>query len=310
MGSRQCGRKDPLRKGQSRLAGVGGSREGHRRMLMLNTILLISVMSCQSSPVDPSRDIQSGGSQVSPDGVWVDVDLESFETTDELRADRKVFPIENLNLDKVYLDRTVAYTPGGLTRSMRYDWTDQGTKSISIGRGIRLAEPVDELWAEVVIRFSSNFTTCNPAELPCDHKTFFLQVTPDGNGRWEAKFGACGSGGPRAPIHVGSPKGHDFKRDQPELERCMVDAFQYFDERWHVVRIHAKHSTDVETPDAELDFWVDGQLLGSYRGEFSTNTGTKINGILLGRNKDKGRDEGTESMWIGRVRAWRVDPSW
>jgi hypothetical protein len=43
---------------------------------------------------------------------------------------------------------------------------------------------------------------------------------------------------------------------------------------------------------------------------FSTNDGTKIRAILLGRNKDKGLDEGTESVWIGRVRAWNEDPGW
>ena len=277
---------------------------------MFNLILILGVMSCQSSPVDPSRDVQSTGVEVSQDCVWVDVNLEGFDTTEELRADRKVFPSENLHLEHVYLDKNVAYAAGGLTRSMRYDWTDQGTQSVSIGRGIRLSEPVEELWVEVVIRWSRNFTTCHPDELPCDHKTIFLQVTPDGNGRWEAKFGGCGSSGPTAPIEVASPKGRDFNTDHVSLRRCLADAFQYFDEEWHVVRIHAKHSTDVSRPTGELDFWVDGQLLGSYRNEFSTNNGTRIHGILLGRNKDKGIDTGTESMWIGRVRAWRSDPNW
>ena len=310
MGSRQCGTKDPLRTGRGRSVGLGGNGKGRSRMTMLNVILLISAMSCQSSPVDPSRDVQSGGSQVSPGGVWVDVDLESFETTEELRADRTVFPIGNLNVDMVHLDRQVAFAAGGLTRSMRYDWTDQGTESISIGRGIRLAEPVDEIWVEVVIRWSRNFTTCNPKELPCDHKTFFLQVTPDGNGRWEAKFGGCGSGGPQAPIEVATPAGRDFEKGQKNLHRCLEDAYQYFDEEWHVVRMHVKHSTDVHSPDGELDFWVDGRPMASVRGLFSTNDGSAVHGILLGRNKDKGVDEGTESMWIGRVRAWRTDPGW
>ena len=310
MGSRQCGTTDPLRTGRGSKVGLGGNGKGRSRMTMLNVILLISAMSCQSSPVDPSRDVQSGGSQVSPDGVWVDVDLESFETTEELRADRKVFPIENLSLDQVFLDRDVAYTAGGLTRSMRYDWTDQGPHSQSVGRGIRLPENVEELWVEVVIRWSRNFTTCHPDDPPCGHKTLFLQVAPDLNGRWEFKFGACGGPGPTAPLHVAAPPGADFENGKDRLTQCYHDAFQYFNEQWHVVRIHAKHSTDVETPDAELDFWVDGELIGSYRNRFSTGTGTSIRGILLGRNKDKGLDKGTESMWIGRVRAWRTDPGW
>ena len=95
-------------------------------------------------------------------------------------------------------------------------------------------------------------------------------------------------------------------------------ANKYFDEQWHLLRLHAKHSTDANTYDARMRLWMDDVLL--YDSEqlrqqygapgFSTNDGARIRAILIGRNKDKGLDNGTESMWIGRVRAWRTDPGW
>jgi hypothetical protein len=67
-----------------------------------------------------------------------------------------------------------------------------------------------------------------------------------------------------------------------------------------------------------MRLWIDGKIIydtkeleanhGSPR--FSTNDDTRIRAILIGRNKDKGLDSGTESMWVGRVRAWRDDPGW
>jgi hypothetical protein len=104
--------------------------------------------------------------------------------------------------------------------------------------------------------------------------------------------------------------------DEPKPK--MDVANKYFDEQWHVLRLHAKNSTDVNTYDARMRLWMDGVLL--YDSEqlrqqygapgFSTNDGATIRAILLGRNKDKGLNIGTESVWIGRVRAWRQDPGW
>ena len=309
---------------------------GAKRNGMLNLVVLLAAMSCSPSPVDPQGNVAGGGEIVTPtqeatwDGV-LEVDLESFSSTDELRADRKVFATGNLNLDRIHLDKTVAYSEGGLTRSMRYDWTDQGTKSVSIGRGIRLPHEVRELWTEVIIRWSPNFTTCNPADPPCDHKTIFYQVAPDGNYRWAWHMGGgAGEVGPEASINMVSPRaeihgGNDGRstwglvavsRKYPSVQ--MVKANPYFDGQWHVLRLHAKHSSDSKTYDARMRLWIDGVLI--YDTDemqrvagapgFATLDNTRIRAILLGRNKDKGLDSGTESMWIGRVRAYKTDPGW
>ena len=310
-------------------------RDKRRRNSMINLILLLAMISCSQSPVAPQGNVAGDGGVVSPpsDTTWdgvLEINLESFSSTDELRADRRTFPTGNLNVDHVHLDKSVAFTEAGLTRSMRYDWVDQGTKSVSIGRGIELPVRVKELWTEVVIRWSPNFTPCHPQDPPCDHKTLFYQVTPDGNYRWSVHVGGgAGEGGPNAHVTIFTPKGHLEGTDSnggwglPAIARShksieMVNANQYYDGKWHILRLHAKHSTDGRTHDGRMRLWIDGELLydtEKMRQEhgapgFATEDGTVIRAILLGRNKDKGLDKGTESMWIGRVRAYKTDPGW
>jgi hypothetical protein len=203
---------------------------------------------------------------------------------------------------------------------MRYDWVDQGVSSLSIGRGILLPEPVTELWVEIAIRFSENFTTCNPKKPPCSHKTVFLQVIPNGNLRWGLMFGAGGSIGPEAPFTMESPiiGSNPGTANGDIWERNHGRATDFMNGEWWLLRWHVKHSTTPDVADGIFEFMIvgeDGAVAESYSnlesGErFSTAAGQTIRAILLGRNKDKGLDIGTESMWIGRVRASTMDPGW
>ena len=268
-----------------------------------------------------------GISTASQGPPWVELNFEKYASTEELRSAKPDFQngAEDLGLDKIFLDSGVGF--GSYSRSMRYDWVNQGTSSVSIGRGVLLPEPVDELWAEVAIRWSKNFTSCHPEDPPCDHKTLFLQVTPDMNGRWEVHVGGgAGEVGPEAMITMGAARGRVEGRPDDSRwytgdipwPRPYVGANQFYDEQWHVVRLHAKNSTNVDTFDGRMRLWVDGNLVYDTRQleaeygspRWSTNDGVKMRAILLGRNKDKGVDSGTESMWIGSVRAWREDPGW
>lgn len=265
-------------------------------------------------------------SQIPP---WLELNFEKYGSTDELRAAEADFlnGVEDLGIENIFLDPSVGFQDGGLSRSMRYDWVDQGASTRSIGRGVLLPEPVDEVWVELALRWSENFTTCHPEDPPCDHKTFFLQVTPDLNYRWSVHFGGgAGEAGPEANVTIAAPRGRvigfpdavAWQMYTIPYPRPYTVANQYFDASWHIVRLHVKHSTDVDTYNARMQLWVDGRLiydtdvLQSENGApaFSTTTGTKVRAILLGRNKDKGLDSGTESMWIGRVRAWRDNPGW
>lgn len=299
---------------------------------MTEILLLVALLGCQASPVDPSRNVSSDGPLVQADwDEMLEVDLEGFDSTEQLRANRSVFATGNLNDKQVFLDKNVAYTDGGLTKSMRYDWVNQGAKSVSVGRGIVLPHKVDELWVELVVRWSRNYTPCNPASPPCAHKLLFFQVSPDGNQRWDVVVGGAGEAGPEAHMTMNAAAGgREGQNNNSRWELVSIlktlgtqgpeldEANKYFDEQWHVLRLHAKHSTNRKTFDGRMRLWMDGVRL--YDSEelrtkhgaagFATNDDTKIRAILIGRNKDKGLDNGTESVWIGRVRAWREDPGW
>lgn len=241
-----------------------------------------------------------------PGDAFLSFDFDKYSSTENLHQADEDFMggREDLGLSRIYLDTDEGFD--GLSKSMRYDWIDQGTDSQSRGRGIFLPEERRELWVEIVIKWSSNFTTCHPEDPPCDHKTMFLQVWPDESGRWAVHFGGGGASGPQAPVTVGLPAGD---KESGNIGNTGVMANKYFDDEWHVVRWHVRHSTDVDTRDGLVELWVDGEKLKTVTN-FSTNDDTRVRAILLGRNKDKGRDSGTESMWVGRVRAWDVNPGW
>ncbi len=236
-------------------------------------------------------------------GVWMEKTLEAYNTTEELRSDCAGWYdcLEDLGLDRVFLDTVVSYSAGGLTRSMRYDWVDQGCSSVSRGRGIRLPEDVREVWVEVVIRWSVNYTAANSACPPPAHKLVFGQVVPDGNFRWALLWHA--TGGNQVLESPRNPAGQSVQEVTNE------SSTQYHDEQWHVLRMHWRHSTNESTNDAAFRFWIDGKLVHTMDG-FATKAGMAIRAILLGRNKDKGQNSGLESLWIGRVRAWKENPGW
>jgi hypothetical protein len=288
---------------------------------MLQLIACCIALSCSQSPSEPARSLEAGGSRYIGSDTLVNLNFEKYGSTEALRADTDVFATGNLNVDLVYLDDEVAYSRQGLTKSMRYDWINQGTKSISIGRGIVLPVDVDELWVEIAVRFSENFTPCNSKQPPCAHKTFFLKVTPDGSLRWALMFGSGGAPGPTAPFTMESPLigSNPGTLDHGNMwEKNYGRATDFHDGRWWLLRWHVRHSTDPKTADALYEFELldeEMTIIERYSsweaGErFSTAADRRIRAILLGRNKDKGRDEGVESMWIGQVRAFKVDPGW
>jgi len=306
---------------------------------MISFILVLATISCSQSPAAPQGSVGGDGGLVPglSDKTWeggLDVNLEGFESTEQLRADRQVFDTGNLNLEKISLDFDDPYVEGGLTRSMRYDFESQGVNSVHIGRGILLPTMVRELWGEVVIKWSRNFTPCNPNRTRCDHKTLFYRVHPaEDNGRWSLHVGGgAGEGGPDVNVTIFTPRGpvegHPdwVKWGLPRALRevdisnrpSMVPANQYYDEEWHVVRMYVRHSTDEESYDAQMKLWIDGELLYDTAElqakyglpRFGTDEQLMIREILVGRNKDAGLDNGTESMWVARIRAWKDNPGW
>lgn len=231
--------------------------------------------------------------------AWFEFDPSTFKDTATLRAACSSFDncIEDLGIQNIFFDSTTGYD--GRKGAMRYDWTNQGCNSRSVGRALRLPSKVTEVWVEFAIRWSTNFLSYNAKCPPGAHKLFFGSVTPDLNGRWAIHWGQQSP-----PLGISAEWAGNLG-DTPQFHNGQ----QYWDGNWHVVRVHWKHSTNSTSKDGRYQMWIDGKKVYD-NTTLSTPTGTAIHSLALGRNKDKGLDTGTESLWWGLVRAWNTDPGW
>ncbi len=276
-----------------------GNITAHLRFVVaLSTIL--GGFSCESDPEQPVAESNEERPATAP---WFEQNFEVYGSTDELRGDcaRWFNCSEDLGKDGIFLDGDVAYTEGGLTRSMRYEWVNQGCSSVNRGRGLQLPEPTRELWVEIVVRWSENYTAANAACPPPAHKLIFGQVEPDGNFRWALLWHA--TGGNQVLESPRNPEGESIQEVTGE------PSARYHDGAWHILRMQWRHSSDEATRDAVFRFWIDRQLIHTMDG-FATKKGLATRAVLIGRNKDKGQDSGVESLWIGRIRVWNTDPGW
>jgi hypothetical protein len=108
------------------------------------------------------------------------------------------------------IDNTVAYTPAGLTKSLRYDFTyTNGTCDAATDGDICKAQTIisnvfldtavtsvsaitwQRVWFEVAYRMSDNYSACNVKDAPCDYKTLFVNVGPGDNLRWAYHMTGC-----------------------------------------------------------------------------------------------------------------------
>lgn len=213
---------------------------------------------------------------------------------------------ELLGLDGIHVD--FEDPPSELTRSLRYDYLAQGADAQHRGVGVPLPDAVPELWAEVGFRLSDNYLPCHPSSPPCDHKFVFLQFARNGDGR--VAFHLTGGGQPLKPEnelvhHVAIGHGSTQRAGfvGPSLASLK-------DGEWHHLRLYGRVSSAPGVPDAALRVWIDGELRGEITDGVTNRPGQLIRAILVGRNKDKGRDTGTESVWVGRIRIWTSDPGW
>lgn len=253
--------------------------------------LLVMVAACRAN-----------GSEREAEGPWqLDQSFGGYASTAELRTDCAAFQgcVEDKNIGQVFLDQAVGVAALGLTQSMRYDFVAPGCTSQSVGRAIRLPATTTELWVELYMRWSPNFTTQNAdgCATPPAHKLFFGGVLPDLNGRWALDWGQQGSLGISAewPRSFDHPTGHNGS--------------QYWDGNWHQVRLHWKFSSTSGASDGVYQLWIDDALVYD-NGAVNTAGGTSMWSLALGRNLDQGIPSGTMSLWWGRVRAWNTNPDW
>ena len=309
------------------LSGSGPKRHAEGREVGASIVVASVAGVADTTTVD----VISSSTGSSGPSVVFDPDLESSTTS--LRDDSQDVFSENEDLgsSRLFLDTEVGY-PGG-SKSMRYDWVDQGAgNAISIGRKIPLPSNAREVWVEADVRWSKNFM--NDVPLDSDdgdpstdiaaYKFLFLGAScvTSCNASWEISDGTKvwrwalllpgpTRNPPNGPINVETPSiiETDVATDGAQIiENIRHDIAQYFDGRWHKLRIHVRHD-----PGA-YEIWIDGQkvvdLVNQGYSNFTIRPEIATTAVLLGRNKDDGNVSGTESIWWGKVKVWTGSSGW
>jgi uncharacterized protein YjdB len=254
-------------------------------------------------------DTASGSATVQIDTVsviqpWLSEDFSMYSSTANLLADpRGIYSTaEDVGTGQLSLDKTAGVPQLGTTQSMRYDYISPGCSTQTVGRNLVLPTDVQEIWIEVYLKWSSNFSTyAGGCSTPPAHKLLFGRVSGL-NGRWEIEWG---NQGPPQSIYWGYPSSGGGVQDQFGFDNAPA----YWNNTWYRVRFHFKHSSSTSSSDGAFQMWVDNQLMVS-RTNININVSASIYGIALGRNLDQGINSGTMSLWWGRVQLWNVYPGW
>lgn len=289
-----------------------------------------------STPPDPPPP-PPGGLTDTTNAVYV-YSYEGYANSTDYRNDTGFWnaPTGNVALTRQFITTDVPYP--GLTKSVRYDWVyDEtcefgngpaftGCDSRTIGRSRDIpnfsSNQYTEVWVEMALRYSPTFTACSAWQTPCDHKTAFLLVLPDENGRWAVHMN--GNGGtswssgrsygvkikaPKGFVNNGSPAGTSWNTEDGGIAPGKF--FWYTpgqDSTWHVWRWYVKHSASqtndstTNSMDARIALWQDDVLIydskawveTSQSPEFGTfnfkggSGGTYVRALIIAINKDKG----------------------
>ena len=216
----------------------------------------------------------------------------------------------------VALDATVA--PPGALKSMRYHYNHPGNgcNSITLRRAFLFPSAQQEVWAEFKVRWSASFTTSNAACPPNDHKLIFGDTEAGQSGRWALYVGADSppthSLQVERPNATGGSGGYYLNRNSnPSLS-----AEQLWNDQWHTVRLHIKHSTTASSTDGILQVWIDGALKHDETG-FSTPRPSaegggpdRLSGFSFAHNKDDGPSGVDMFLWWGPIRVYNINPGW
>lgn len=228
-----------------------------------------------------------------------------------------------------HLDTEVGY-PGG-SKSMRYDFVDQGNTAISIGRNMLIpdGEPTREIWVEAYVRWSANFFAETDPDHGIAHKLIFGNIqapatdppweTSEGCpvSRWSLLFPIGGSANPSSarpgagtPIREASKDGDCSHRgdewpDSNQTQYASATVGDYFDGQWHQIRLHWRHDPGL------YELWIDGVKVYETTVDWDVHSEAEITNLGLGRNKDMGNLDGsTESLWWGKVTIWTGSSGW
>ncbi len=241
------------------------------------------------------------------------ITFDAYSSTDALLRDCTTWRCGEDSRDdenrRRVLDSEVAYR--GFEKSMRFDYRHPGNgcNTQVITREIPLDPPLPEVWAEVAIRWASNFRTTNDSCAPNDHKLVFGATEQPNTYRWQLKVGS--DVGPDHSVVVRAAGTNAGENDERRVRG--LKASDLWDGDWHIIRLHFRHSTGGGGRDGEMRLWVDGKLrYEETEIQTATDRGVqdRIRGIALGRNKDDGPANEWMSLWWGYVKIWDENPRW
>ncbi|MCC7003895.1 MAG: Ig-like domain-containing protein [Gemmatimonadaceae bacterium] len=244
---------------------------------------------------------------------WVVEDFSSYASTADLLANpRGTFRTsEDQRTGDISLDMTQGVGASG--RSMKFTFPSQATNSAtrctidySISRWVKFPQPVKEVWAEIWVKFSSNFTTRVPTDWGCagnaDYKFVVLAQEP-AIGRWQIKMGTYGTHW--SPNHAGG-SGDTY------VTTNSGNGGLWNDDQWHRLRWHARVSTTTTSNDGAFEWWLDN-VKQSYPLNISTSTNglpvTSLTDLRLGANLNLGPAQVQTINW-GAVRLYNQNPGW
>lgn len=280
-----------------------------------------SAQSVSSALIVAEADGAADTIQITVQGATSQVWLEEnflYASTTELMADPRDIYSQNEDADpsRIFLD-----TEGfdAATNSMRYDYPDRtgiggsGTSGrctdYTLGRNMTLPSPVQEVWAEFYVKFSSNFVTRAPAAWGCtsnpDLKFIFGRLNGVSD-RFIVKIGAGGS-----EWHAGYPGGPQAE-DTYTLDPVQFPMSAYWDNQWFRIRLHFKLGTTASSADGAMHMWLDNQLVVNGNNLVVHRNGVKpdnIYSLALGRNMNQGPGQ-VQSVWFGRIRVYNTNPGW
>ena len=237
-------------------------------------------------------------------------DFSAYSSTANMLADPLGLysVVEDNTTSQMALDQSTGVNIDGLNlgQSMRYDYNAPGCSTQSVGRNLTLPSPTSEVWVEVYLKFSPNFTTrnVNGCSTPPDFKALFGRLTGL-NCRIELHVGGASGGTAFAVGGPGCANGVGSYPGQADFGNAGV----VWDGQWHRYRFHWKVSPS--GTDHIYTWYQDNTLMFSKTsGWYNDGAAAQIYSLALGRNLDQGIPSGTMSLWWGRVRAWDQNPGW
>lgn len=200
---------------------------------------------------------------------------------------------------QMVLDPTTGY--GVSSQSMRYDQIDRTSEGGSgtsgrctdatLSRSIKINK--SEVWAEVYIKFSANFTVIAPAAWGCtsatEYKLIFGGVDNTSRFNLEMQPSRWVFGYPtnEAATVINSPSPSSL-----------------WDGQWHQFRFHFK----IGSGNGRATVWIDGVLVSDLQNA-NTGANSSVTWISLGKNLNQGPGQ-DQHVWWGRVALFSQDPGW